>query len=224
MRSLDVDLDLDRALEEGATVAAVAPSSARRRGTFGAFRRPFLTDPVFWIAAALAVTIGLVISAALVALGGRVPDSPLSWGVAILIFVVAGWLSFKLLAMGLNTSRALEEAEVANPTRAASLESTGRSAGALAGRGAASLMKRGKKKGAATAAPPVASPAPPTPTPAPTPAPAPAPAPTPAATTPPATQPAPAPAADDDVTVDKAARVLGSMVGKRLAARRKDEG
>jgi hypothetical protein len=195
----------------------VAPSSARRRGTFGAFRRPFLTDPVFWIAAGLAIAIGLVISAALVALGGRVPDSPLSWGVAILIFAVAGWLSFKLLAMGLNTSRALEEAEVANPKRAASLESTGRSAGALAGKGAASLMKRGKKK-TPTSTPPAA--AAPTPAPAPAPAAATAPAPAPA----PAAAPAATPATDDDVTVDKAARVLGSMVGKRLAARRKDDG
>ena len=36
-------------------------------------------------------------------------------------------------------------------------------------------------------------------------------------------QPLRPPTADDDVTVDKAARVLGSMVGKRLAARRKDD-
>ncbi len=193
----------------------MAPSSARRRGTFGAFRRPFLTDPVFWIAAVLAIAIGLVISAALVAMGGRVPDSPVGWGVAVVIFVVAGWLSFKLLAMGLNTSRALEDAEPANPTRAASLESTGRSAGAIAGKGAASLMKRGRKKGAASTPPASAAPAP-APSPAPTPAPAPAPAPSPAAA--PTTD-----GADDDVTVDKAARVLGSMVGKRLAARRKDD-
>jgi len=192
-------------LEEGATVAAVAPSSVRRRGTFSAFRRPFLTDPVFWIAAGLSLAIGLLISGALVALGGRVPDSPLSWGVAALIFVIAGWLSFKLLAMGLNTSRALEEVEEANPTRAASLESKGRSAGALAGRGAASVMRWGKKPGTAST-PPAAPPS----------GPGPASAPTAAA----AAQPAPA---TDDVTVDKAARVLGSMVGKRLAARRKDE-
>ena len=192
-------------MEEGATVAAVAPSSVRRRGTFSAFRRPFLTDPVFWIATGLSLAIGLLISGALVALGGRVPDSPLSWGVAALIFVIAGWLSFKLLAMGLNTSRALEEVEEANPTRAASLESKGRSAGALAGRGAASVMRWGKKTGTAST-PPAAPPS----------GPGPASAPTAAA----AAQPAPA---TDDVTVDKAARVLGSMVGKRLAARRKDE-
>jgi len=194
-------------LEEGATVAAVAPSSVRRRGTFSAFRRPFLTDPVFWIAAGLSLAIGLLISGALVALGGRVPDSPLSWGVAALIFVIAGWLSFKLLAMGLNTSRALEEVEEANPTRAASLESKGRSAGALAGRGAASVMRWGKKTGTAST-PPAASAAS-------------APGPASAPTNPAAAQPAPA--AAGDVTVDKAARVLGSMVGKRLAARRKDE-
>jgi hypothetical protein len=99
------------------------------------------------------------------------------------VFAIAGWLSFKLLAMGLNTSRALEETDVADPKRSASLESKGRSAGAMAGRGAAALMKRGKKKKA----------------------------------------PAAADNATPDVTVDNAARVLGSMVGRRLASRRKDD-
>jgi hypothetical protein len=176
----------------------VAPSSARRRGTLGAFRRPFFTYLVFWIAAGLSIAIALVISAVLVALGGRVPDSLLGWGVAVFIFVIAGWLSFKLLAMGLNTSRALEETHVADEKRAASLESKGRTAGALAGRGAASLMTRGKKKPAAAAP----------------------------AAPPPPTAAAPAPAAAEearpDLTVDKAARVLGSMVGRRLTDRRKD--
>lgn len=198
----------------------MAPSSARRRrGTFSAFRRPFVTDPIFWIAAGMSIAIGVFVSGALVAFGGRFPDSLLSWGVAALFFVIAGWLAFKLLAMGLNTSKALEEDEVADPKRAASLESTGRSAGAVAGKGAAALLSRGKKKAKSTPA----SDAPTTvaPTPGPTPAPA---APTPA----PAPAPAPAPsvAAGEDaseVTVDKAARVFGSMVGRRLAERRKDD-
>jgi MFS family permease len=183
----------------------VAPSRARRRGTFSAFRRPFLTDPIFWIAAGIAIVIGVVVSGALIAFGGRMPDSVLSWGVAVLFFVIAGWLSFKLLAMGLNTSRALEEAEPANESRAQKLEGTGRAAGATLGKGAARLVK-GRSKGTPKA------PA----DPAPTAAPAPAPSPTPA--------PAPAPAAEEkpEVTVDKAARVLGSMVGKRLADRKKD--
>jgi pyruvate/2-oxoglutarate dehydrogenase complex dihydrolipoamide acyltransferase (E2) component len=192
---------------EGATVHAVAPSRARRRGTFSAFRRPFLTDPIFWIAAGIAVLIGVAVSGALIAFGGRMPDSVLSWGVAALFFVIAGWLSFKLLAMGLNTSRALEEAEPANETRAQKLEGTGRVAGATLGKGAARLVK-GRSKGTPKAAPAAAAPAP---------------APASATSTPPPA-PAPAPAAEEkpDVTVDKAARVLGSMVGKRLADRKKD--
>ena len=202
---------------EGATVHAVAPSRARRRGTFSAFRRPFLTDPIFWIAAGIAIVIGVVVSGALIAFGGRMPDSVLSWGVAVLFFVIAGWLSFKLLAMGLNTSRALEEAEPANESRAQKLEGTGRAAGATLGKGAARLVKGRSKdtsKPAADAAPPATTPAP-------------APAPAPAASNPPPTPtpaPAPAPAAEEkpEVTVDKAARVLGSMVGKRLADRKKD--
>jgi cytoskeletal protein RodZ len=189
----------------------VAPSSARRRGTFSAFRRPFLTDPVFWIAAGMSIAIGVLVSSVLVALGGRFPDSLLSWGVAILFFVIAGWLSFKLLAMGLNTSRALEESQPSDERRAASLENKGRSAGAVAGKGAAALMKRGKKSAAPSTDVRSGSPAP-------------EPSPTSPATE--ATSAAATPAADGsgtDVTVDKAARVLGSMVGRRLADRRKDE-
>lgn len=190
----------------------MAPSSARRRrGTFAAFRRPFITDPIFWLAAVLAVALGVVVSGAAVALGGRVPDSALAWGVAILVFAIAGWLSFKLLAMGLNTSKALEEADVTDPKRAASLESKGRSAGAIAGRGAAALRKQSHKPAAGTA--PTATSPPPA-------------APAPAPTSPPSAAAAPAPAAADpapEVTVDKAARVFGSMVGRRLADRRKDD-
>lgn len=202
---------------EGATVHAVAPSRARRRGTFSAFRRPFITDPIFWIAAGMSIAIGVVVSAVLIAFGGRMPDSVLSWGVAALFFVIAGWLSFKLLAMGLNTSKAIEESEPANEARAQKLEGTGRMAGATLGKGAARLVK-GRSKGSskpAPDAPPAAAPAAPAPAPAAaTPPPAPAPAPAPTA--------APTPDAKPDVTVDKAARVLGSMVGKRLADRKKD--
>jgi len=198
----------------------VAPSRARRRGTFGAFRRPFITDPVFWIAAGISIVIGLAVSGALVAFGGRMPDSALSWGVAVLFFAVAGWLSFKLLAMGLNTSRAIEEADVADERRAQKLESTGRTAGAVLGKGA-SRLARGRSAKAPAAAPPAGA--------APTPAPAPAPAPTSTPSAPraaaaaaPPSAPASAGAEGGDVTVDKAARVLGSMVGRRLAERKKD--
>jgi hypothetical protein len=154
----------------------------------------------------MAIVIGVVVSAVIVALGGRAPDSVLSWGVAILLFAIAGWLSFKLLAMGLNTGKVLEEPEVADPARAASLESKGRSAGAVAGRGAAALMKRGRKGSGSV---------PPTPS-APS---ASAPAPDPAAEAP--TTPTPGAAPEAEVTVDKAARVLGSMVGRRLGDRKK---
>jgi hypothetical protein len=196
----------------------VAPSRARRRGTFGAFRRPFITDPVFWIAAAMATAIGVLVSGTLIAFGGRMPDSVLSWGVAALFFVIAGWLSFKLLAMGLNTSKALEEAQVADPKRAASLENKGRSAGAVAGRGAAALMRRGRKRSTGTSSGTTDA----TPEPAPRATPTPAPAPDPGVPTATPTA-ASATEATPEVTVDKAARVFGSMVGRRLAERRKDD-
>lgn len=180
-------------------------SPTRGRSTLGAFRRPFVTDPVFWIAAVLSLLIGALVGGGLYVLTGA-QTTALGLGVPIVAGVVALWLSFKLLAMGMNTSRALEEAQVADEPRAQALEDKGRAAGAAVGRGAAALVNRGKPK---PSTPPPASPAPSSPS-----------AP-PSGSAPPSTPPAPASADGDGVTVDKAARVLGSMVGRRLGERRK---
>jgi hypothetical protein len=172
----------------------VARSSRRRRGTLSAFRRPVITDPTFWIAAGAALLIGAFVGVAVDALTGG-QATALGLAVPLVCGVVALWLSFKLLAMGMSTGRALEEAQPADEPRAQALEDRGRAAGAAVGRSAAAFVNR--RKGATpSTAPPVAS-------------------------------SAPAPGADPEpaepVTVDKAARVLGSMVGRRLGDRRKDE-
>ncbi|HEY6532056.1 MAG TPA: hypothetical protein VIY72_07115 [Acidimicrobiales bacterium] len=165
-----------------------------RRGTFAAFRRPVVTDLVFWLAVGLAVLFGLVVSAALLMVLG-LPDGVLGWIWPVGAFAASGWLGFKLLAMGINTSRALEpSAEPVDEARAQSLENTGRAAGAVLGKGAAKLVRRKHPPA------PVAEPEP---------------------------EPQRAPTAEaeptPEVTVDKAARVIGSMVGRRLADRKRPE-
>ena len=141
----------------------MARSSKPRRGTFGAFRRPFLTDPVFWIAAGMSVVAGIVIGIGLFALTGA-QTSFIGLAVPLVGAVLALCLTFKLLAMGMNTSRALEETQVVDEPRAQALEDKGRAAGAVVGKGAAALVNRRKRPNPAPA--PTASP-PSTPTPPP---------------------------------------------------------
>lgn len=195
---------------------------------------------MFWLAAGFATLAGLLAAGAMtVALG--VPDSALTWIWPAGAFAFCGWLAFKFLAMGINTSRALEPSpDPVHESRAQKMESGGRMAGAALGAGARTLLRRrprGRTDGSSN--PPAPAPAPvaqtaPTPTARTTPdadattaaetpePPTPEPHPT---LTPPARVPPPsAPLAKEpqtEVTADKAARVLGSMVGRRLADRKK---
>ena len=89
----------------------------------------------------LSVVIGVLIGAALYALSGA-QSSFIGLAVPIIGAVVALWLSFKLLAMGMNTGRALEDTQVVDEERAAALESKGRTAGAAVGRGTAALLEQ----------------------------------------------------------------------------------
>jgi hypothetical protein len=179
------------------------PSPARRRrGTFAAFRRPVLGDPVFWLTFGLALVAGLVVGGGLMVVMG-IPDTAVVWLWPIIGAVLAGWLAFKLLAMGINTSRALEQgAAPADEGRARGMEAGGRAAGAALGKGARTLLggRRSPAPSAtrAEAVPPSASAAPTTPT----------------------SGGEPSPPSRPEVTVDKAARVLGSMVGRRLGGRK----
>ena len=204
----------------------MAPSRSRRRGTFGAFRRPFVTDLVFWVAALVALAFGALVGALVLAMLG-VPGSWVGWLPVAVALVVAGWLAFKLLVMGMNMSRALHHPEPADDARASTLEGTGRAAGALAGRGAAALARRTR----GTSATPSGSPETPTPPPVPdapgpdVPTPGPEPEPVATGSEPPRAEPArPVPEPGGQVTVDRAARVIGSMIGRRVGARRRDGG
>jgi hypothetical protein len=166
-------------------------------------------DPVFWLATAFALLAGTVVGGGLLLAMG-VPDGALAWIWPIGAFLLVGWLAFKLLAMGINTSRALEPgADPTSEARAQSLEAGGRAAGAVLGKGAAKLVRRTPQPSSdAAPAPPTAAASPAAEVERPHPD-------APAGT--PTTAPAP------DVTVDKAARVLGSMVGRRLADRKRPD-
>ena len=192
----------------------VAPPRTRRRGTLGAFRRPVVTDLVFWIALAMALVLGLAVAAGLVALFG-VPDSTLKWAVPLLGGLAGTWIGLKFLAMGINISRAFQPDDEPATEPGVGLESTGRAAGAVLGKGARALTKGRKPKTPTTpapGAPAASSPAASSPT-----------APTAPAGPTPSRPSTPAPATPaPDVTVDKAAKVIGSMVGRRLSERRRD--
>jgi hypothetical protein len=166
-------------------------------------------DPVFWLAAAFALLAGAVVGGGLLLAMG-VPDRALPWIWPVGAFVLVGWLAFKLLAMGINTSRALESgADPSSEARAQTLEAGGRAAGAVLGKGAAKLVRRKPQRlSGAEPAPPAAAA---TPAPGVT-------RPRPDGSAGPSTAPT-----TPDVTVDKAARVLGSMVGRRLADRKRPE-
>jgi hypothetical protein len=182
----------------------VASSDRRtRRGSFAAFRRPIVTDLVFWLAAGFAVVAGLVIGGAVLLVTGA-PESALGWLWPAGAFAMFGWMSFKLLAMGINTSRALEPSpEPKDQARVQSMEAGGRVAGAVLGKGVRKVVGG---RGASRAGPGRAPAAPSSPSP------------TSSSAAAAANEPAP------QITVDKAARVLGSMVGRRLGPRGKGGG
>jgi hypothetical protein len=180
----------------------VASPDRRRRGTFAAFRRPVLGDPVFWLTLGFSLLAGLVVGGALLAVLG-IPDTAIVWLWPIIGFALTGWLAFKLLAMGINTSRALEQASPpADDGRARTMEAGGRAAGAALGKGARTLLGRRGSSPSSSTPTSSSTPAPPGATPA-------------------DPEPAAGPAPSSDVTVDRAARVLGSMVGRRLGERKK---
>jgi hypothetical protein len=116
------------------------------------------------------------------------------WGA--LIFVIGFAIARVCLSLGLNTSAAFEKGarEAAVEGRGETFEATGRRAGAVVGKGLSKVARIGAPKPAAEAAPRSA-----------------------AETTSSQGEAAPA---KPEVTVDKAARVIGSMVGRRSAERR----
>ena len=136
-----------------------------------------------------------------------VPQNIIGWVWGTLIFVIGFAIARVCLSIGLKTSAAFQRGphEAAVGGRGDSLEASGRRAGAVVGKGLNKVARIGTPK------------APSTPSPG-----------TPQTTAaaeshatgtgePSTTDPAPP---KPEVTVDKAARVIGSMVGRRVAQRR----
>ena len=150
----------------------------------------------------LSVLVGAAAVGLLFMIAG-LPRTTIGWVWAALAFVLGFAIARTTLSMGLHTSSAFEQGarEAAAESRGDSFEATGRKAGAVVGRGLNKVARIGAPK---SAAPPASPAAQTSDTDAPT---ASAPADTGAAPTP-------------DVTVDRVARVIGSMIGRRTAERR----
>jgi hypothetical protein len=152
--------------------------------------------------AVLSSVVGALAVVLLFMLAG-VPHTTLGWVWGALIFVIGFAIARVCLSLGLNTSAAFEKGarEAAVEGRGETFEATGRRAGAVVGKGLNKVARIGAPK------------------------PANQPGPKPAAETKPAagttSSNGEAPPAKPAVTVDKAARVIGSMVGRRSAERRK---
>lgn len=154
----------------------------------------------------LSLVVGASAVGVLLAVAGT-PRTPLGWAWGVLAFVLGFLITRVTLSLGLNTSAAFEKGmtEAASESRGAAYEATGRRAGAVVGKGLNKVARIGAPR-------PPSTPSPKTP-------------PTTAETASGAPDTAESSIADSssekpDITVDKAARVIGSMVGRRVAQRR----
>ncbi|MBU6329413.1 MAG: hypothetical protein KGR18_05610 [Acidobacteria bacterium] len=152
---------------------------------------------------AISALVGALAVGLLVMLTG-VPTSTGGWVWTAAAFALGFLIARVCLSLGLNTSTALDEGmrQAAQESRGDAYEATGRKAGAVVGKGLSKVARIGAPK---------PSPARPAPT-------------TPAASGDAAGAGEGSGAgsgASAEVTVDRAARVLGSMVGRRVAERRR---
>lgn len=152
----------------------------------------------------LAVLVGAAAVGLLFMIAG-VPRTTIGWVWGAVAFLLGFAIARTTLSMGLRTSTAFEQGarEAAAESRGDSFEATGRRAGAVVGRGLNKVARIGAPK---PAAPPASG--------SPSGSSEKGPADTESAASDTGAAPKP------DVTVDKAARVIGSMIGRRTAERR----
>jgi|GEM_PF-716067 len=166
----------------------------RRRGVLRHYHRPIWRDRLFWLVAIPSVLATALAVGALLGVAGE-PDSPVGWIRPVLLGVIVLMLSFRMLGAGVTTSRhfqrGLGEGSAPRPN---DLEAKGRAAGAVVGR----AVRAARRPIAATSKP----------------------GPEPAGPEP-KSEPEPAADPTPKITVDNAARSVGSMVGRRLSERRK---
>ena len=141
----------------------------------------------------LSLLVGAAAVGMLFAIAGT-PRTPFGWAWGVLAFGLGFLIARTTLSLGVNTSAAFGKgkAEAASESRGAAYEATGRRAGAVVGKGLNKVARIGAPKPVKKDDPSAhAESAQGEPT-----------------------------SAKPEVTVDKAARVIGSMVGRRVAQRR----
>ena len=118
----------------------MAPSP--RSGTLRAYGPPFWSDRMFWIALALALGVGLVAVVVLLMLLA-IPRTGAGWAWTIGLGLLATWIGFAAVSIGLNSARGLEQGVAeADSARGARYEEHGRRAGRAVGRGLAAVTGR----------------------------------------------------------------------------------
>jgi hypothetical protein len=223
------------------------PSTRRRRGVLRHYDRPVWRDRLFWLVAIPSVAATAVFVGLLLVIWG-VPSDVVGWLRPVVLGVIVVNLSFTLLGASVTTTRHFQRGlGQGSQPRDGDLEAKGRAAGAVVGK---ALRSAKAARGATVPARSRPSPTPRPAASASSPGPALDPAPDPAVEPAPghAVEPAPDRAgAEPDplgdapnvppnrasvtgrterpprppVTADKAARVAGAMVGRRLAERRR---
>jgi hypothetical protein len=139
------------------------------------------------LAGAIASAAGVLAVVILFALSGT-PRTPIGWVWGVLLFVVAITIAWVSLTLGLKMTRSFDEGvSQADERRGDQMEATGRTAGAVVGKGLGKVARIGSGKASRSNA-----------------------------DTPPSSTP--------KVTVDNAARSIGSMVGRRIAERKAHKG
>lgn len=123
----------------------MAPSSRsrqKRSSTLRAYGPPFWRDVMFWIAAGLALLVGVLVVIVLFMLLST-PRTNAGWAWTIGLFVISVWSGFVILSLGLNTARGVERgAKDADSTRGDRFEAHGRKAGKVIGTGLAKVTGR----------------------------------------------------------------------------------
>lgn len=119
----------------------MAPSS--RSGTLRAYGPPFWSDRMFWIALAIAIGVGLLAVVVLLMLLA-IPRTGAGWAWTIFLGLLATWIGFAGLSIGLNTARGMERGVAeADSARGDRYEKHGRRAGRVIGKGLATMTGRG---------------------------------------------------------------------------------
>ena len=133
----------------------MAPSSRsrqKRSSTLRAYGPPFWRDVMFWIAAGLALFVGVLVVIVLFMLLST-PRTDAGWAWTIGLFLLSVWSGFVILSLGLNTARGIERgAKDADSARGDRFEAHGRKAGKVVGTGLAKVTGRTTSQSATTAA------------------------------------------------------------------------